>query len=64
MIRTPHDSADAGGSQTYRVEPPRASDAIGASLRDAFDRDLGLPDDMLAMLRDLNAGGHARAPDG
>ena len=38
----------------YRVEAPRASDAIGLSLRDAFARDLGLPEDMAAMLRQLN----------
>lgn len=38
----------------YRVEAPRASDAIGLALRDAYARDLGLPDDMAAMLRQLN----------
>jgi hypothetical protein len=42
----------------YRVESPRASDAIGLALRDAFDRELGLPDDMRALLRCLN--GHER----
>jgi hypothetical protein len=42
----------------YRVEPPRASDAIGLALRDAFGRDTGLPDDMTALLRQLNRDGH------
>ena len=38
----------------YRVEAPRASDAIGRSLREAYDRDNGLPEDMAALLRKLN----------
>ncbi|MBX3594320.1 hypothetical protein [Sphingomonas sp.] len=42
------------GSCEYRVEMPRASDAIGVVLRDAYDRDQGLPDDMAQMLRRLN----------
>ncbi|MEP9360171.1 hypothetical protein [Sphingomonas sp. KR3-1] len=42
----------------YRVEPPRASDAIGLALRDAFGRDNGLPDDMNALLRQLNRDGY------
>ncbi|MEI9852056.1 MAG: hypothetical protein WDN24_15780 [Sphingomonas sp.] len=33
---------------------PRAGDAIGYALRDAYERDLGLPEDMAAMLRRLN----------
>jgi hypothetical protein len=37
------------------VDPPRASDAIGLALRDAYERDLGMPDDMAATLRRLNA---------
>ena len=47
-------------TQTHRpawqVEAPRASDAIGNALRDAYERDLGLPEDMAAMLRRLNGG--------
>ena len=39
---------------TYRVEAPRASDAIGFALRDAFHDVGGLPDDMAAMLGQLN----------
>jgi hypothetical protein len=38
----------------YRVELPRTCDAIGVVLRDAFERDLGLPDDMLLLLRKIN----------
>ncbi len=38
----------------YQVERPRASDAIGLALRDAFERDYGLPDDMAKLLRRLN----------
>lgn len=48
---TPH----AGHPTGYQVEPPRASDAIGMALRDAFERDLGVPEDMAAMLRLLGA---------
>jgi len=44
----------------YRVEVPRASDAIGLALRDAFVRELGLPDDMAAMLGRLNGHGGPR----
>ena len=49
-------SPDEATSPAYRVEPPRASDAIGVALRDAFERELNLPDDMVAMLRRLNGG--------
>ena len=38
----------------YRVEAPRASDAVGLALRGAYADDAGLPDDMAAMLRLLN----------
>jgi len=38
----------------YQVEAPRASDAIGLALRDAFERDYGLPEDMSRLLRRLN----------
>ena len=55
--------ASQGGTESiamrptgFRVEAPRASDAIGLALRDAYERDLGLPDDMAAMLRRLNGG--------
>lgn len=43
-----------GTGRGYRVEAPRVGDAIGLALRDAYDRDLGLPEDMAAMLRQLN----------
>lgn len=38
----------------YRVQAPRAGDAIGNALRGAYEQDLGLPEDMAAMLRQLN----------
>lgn len=41
----------------YRVEVPRASDAIGLALRDAYGREPSLPEDMAAMLRQLNRDG-------
>ena len=43
-----------GQPPAYQVEAPRASDALALALRDAYSRDLGLPDDMAAMLRRLN----------
>jgi hypothetical protein len=49
---TPNPGHDA--SPGYRVHVPRAEDAIGMALRDAYARDCGLPDDMVAMLRRLN----------
>lgn len=51
------DSAHNSGVRAFRVEAPRASDAIGFALRDAYERDLGLPDDMAATLRRLNGSG-------
>ncbi|ODP38582.1 hypothetical protein [Sphingomonas turrisvirgatae] len=39
----------------YRVELPRQGDAIGTVLRDAFDSDHGLPDDMMMLLRKMSA---------
>ena len=38
----------------YQVERPRASDAIGLALRNAYDDGIGLPDDMRALLQRLN----------
>ena len=57
VVRSSSRSAPEAQAPAYRVEPPRASDAIGLALRDAFERDLGLPDDMAAMLRRLHRGG-------
>ncbi|NIJ20602.1 hypothetical protein FHS95_002294 [Sphingomonas naasensis] len=54
MTRTSSFSAPEAQSCAYRVERPRASDAIAVSLRDAFDRESGLPEDMAALLRRLN----------
>ncbi|MES2445487.1 MAG: hypothetical protein V4574_21890 [Pseudomonadota bacterium] len=54
MTRSPIRSATTASQPAYQVEAPRASDAIGLALRGAFERDLGLPEDMAAMLRGLN----------
>ena len=50
----PNPSSDKAGNPAYQVEAPRASDAIGLALRDAFERDYGLPEDMSILLRRLN----------
>lgn len=49
------DSSSSYAPPGYRVEPPRVGDAIGLALRDAYERDLGLPEDMAAMLRRLGS---------
>lgn len=54
MTRSSSCSAPEAYSRAYSVEVPRASDAIALSLRDAFDRQPGLPEDMMALLRRLN----------
>ncbi|MBQ1498650.1 MAG: hypothetical protein IIZ38_10070 [Sphingomonas sp.] len=54
MNQTTSAPASEARQPAYRVEAPRASDAIGLALRDAYARDTGLPDDMAAMLRLLN----------
>jgi hypothetical protein len=38
----------------FRVELPRACDAMGTVLRDVYDRDLGVPEDMASLLRKMN----------
>ncbi|MCP4615481.1 MAG: hypothetical protein GY844_03485 [Bradyrhizobium sp.] len=54
MNQTNSASASEARQPAYRVEAPRASDAIALALRDAYARDTGLPDDMAAILRRLN----------
>jgi len=41
-------------SAAFKVESPRASDAIGKALRDIYVREMGLPEDMATMLHQLN----------
>jgi hypothetical protein len=41
-------------SNGYRVELPRECDAIGVVLRDAYERDLALPDDMSMLLKKIS----------
>lgn len=47
--RSPEGRTDSG----YWVEAPRTTDAIGFVLRDAYNRDRGLPDDMQELLSQL-----------
>ena len=46
------------------VPRPRAADAIGAALRDAFGREPRLPDDMMVLLARLNGVGARRGSGG
>ncbi|HEU4961724.1 MAG TPA: hypothetical protein VFT56_15125 [Sphingomonas sp.] len=50
----PTSSGTARDGHGIAVERPRASDAIGAALRNAFDRDSGLPADMMRLLQCLD----------
>ena len=54
MTRSSSFSAPEAQIRAYSVGRPRASDAIGVSLRDAFERETGLPEDMTALLHRLN----------
>ena len=54
MARDNPVNVQAAPDQVYRVELPRQCDAIGAVLRDAYDRESGIPDDMLILLRKMN----------
>lgn len=54
VTRSSSRSVSEADARAYRVELPRASDAIALSLRDAFSREPGLPEDMAAMLHCLN----------
>lgn len=42
------------------VSRPRAADAVGVALRNAFVRDCNVPDDMMVLLARLNGNGRAR----
>ena len=45
---------DARTIPSYQVAAPRVCDALGMALRNAYERDLGLPEDMANLLRRLN----------
>ena len=50
-------SAPAAQDRAYRVEAPRASDAIAVALQDVYSsylREASIPDDMAALLCRLN----------
>lgn len=55
MVRHASQQSNAQPSIGYRVELPRPHDAIGVVLRDAYLRDIELPDDMTVLLRRMNA---------
>lgn len=55
MTAMPISSGKARDQRGVAVERPRVSDAIGAALRNAFDRDVGLPADMERLLKCLDA---------
>jgi hypothetical protein len=54
MTRTSSRSAQQARVPVYRVEAPRASDAVARALRDAFGGEEGLPQDMIVLLCRLN----------
>jgi hypothetical protein len=54
VTRSSSSSAPEAQTCAYRVGRPRASDAVELSLRDAFEREAGLPDDMAMLLQRLN----------
>lgn len=43
-----------GHPNGYRVELPRVHDAIGAVLRNAYEREPDLPEDMAYLLNQMN----------
>ncbi|MBW4329695.1 hypothetical protein KY084_02245 [Stakelama sp. CBK3Z-3] len=47
-------SAQNAKSRPVTVETPRVYDAVGSALRNAYDRDRGLPDDMARALNRLD----------
>ncbi len=51
---TQHPSNREESLPVYRVEAPREGDAIGKALRNLYDRDNVLPDDMARLLMRLN----------
>jgi hypothetical protein len=61
VVSASSNPASEAKQSAFRVESPRASDAIGKALRDIYVRDLGLPEDMAAMLHQLN-GHDSRKP--
>ncbi|MBY8826803.1 hypothetical protein [Hephaestia mangrovi] len=58
MTALPVSNAKAKTSRGIAVERPRASDAVGGALRNAFDRDCGLPADMIRLLRRMDSAEH------
>jgi hypothetical protein len=54
MVRHASQQGNAQPPSGYRVELPRAHDAIGVVLRDSYLRDIELPEDMALLLRRMN----------
>lgn len=53
-ISLPH-RAESASVPGYPVEAAGECDAIGVALRDAFEREMGIPEDTLALLRRISA---------
>ncbi len=51
---TKHPPLDRDLAKRVQVSRPCASDRLTGALRGAYDRDLGLPDDMLGLLYELD----------
>lgn len=58
MVRHATQNGNRGSENGYRVELPRIHDAIGVVLRDAYERDADIPDDMARLLRRMNGAPH------
>ena len=58
MVRNASHHGNSPPQNGYRVELPRIHDAIGVVLRDAYERDADIPDDMAGLLRQMNGASH------
>lgn len=54
MTNMPSPSGQDADRRRMVVAEPRAYDAMGSALRDAYCRDAGIPDDMLNCLSQLD----------
>lgn len=54
MVRHASHHGNSQPPNGYRVELPRIHDAIGVVLRDAYERDSDIPEDMAGLLRQMN----------
>jgi hypothetical protein len=55
VVQTASSNAlEASAATPYRIEGPREGDGIARALANVYGRDLGLPQDMAALLAKLN----------